>query len=154
MFKKIVVALDGSQCAQQAFDLAIQLAKTDGGELGVCSIVDPIIVGGTTPPSPAMDIVFSDMEREAVKTAENACNRAQKSGVRASGEARRGVAAFEILKYADELGADAIVMGTHGRRGLRHLIVGSVAEVVLREAKVPVIVVRERAPAREPQHSH
>jgi nucleotide-binding universal stress UspA family protein len=54
------------------------------------------------------------------------------------------VAAFEILEYAEQFGANAIVMGTHGRGGLRRLFMGSVAETVLREATVPVIVVRER----------
>ncbi len=62
--------------------------------------------------------------------------------------AHRGLAhgepATEIIRAAHEIGADMIVLGTHGRGGLAHLLLGSVAEHVLRDAPVPVIVVRQR----------
>jgi nucleotide-binding universal stress UspA family protein len=151
MFKKIAVALDGSLCAQQAFEVALKLAQSEDAELGICSVVDPIIIAGTAPPSPAMDIVLGDMERAARAIVIRAVEKVHTCGLLASGEMRRGVAAFEILKYAQQFGADAIVMGTHGRGGLSHFFMGSVAETVLREAPVPVIVVRERE--RVPVHS-
>jgi nucleotide-binding universal stress UspA family protein len=144
MFKKIAVALDGSACGEQAFEVALKLAETERAELGICSVVDPIMIVGTAPPSPAMDVVIGDMERWAKQLVASAVGRAHKNGVLASGGIRRGVAAFEILKYAEEFRANAIVMGTHGRGGLKRLLMGSVAETVLREAPVPVIIVRER----------
>jgi nucleotide-binding universal stress UspA family protein len=142
MFKKIAIALDGSDCAQQAFNVALEVAQNEGGELGICSVVDPVVVGGTAPPSPAMEIVIRDMEIEARRLVTGAVERAHKVGVRASGQARTGVPAFEVLRYADRFGADLIVMGTHGRRGFKHFLMGSVAEVVLRESSIPVLVVR------------
>lgn len=151
MFKKIAVALDGSACAEQALEVAVRLAETERAELGICSVVDPIMIAGTAPPSPAMDLVLGDMERSAEQLVSTGVGKAHKKGLLATGRMRRGVAAFEILKYAKEFGADAIVIGTHGRGGLKRLLMGSVAETVLREAPVPVVIVRERE--RIPAHS-
>jgi nucleotide-binding universal stress UspA family protein len=92
-----------------------------------------------------MDIIIRDMEIEARRLVTHAIERAHLSGVTASGQSRNGVPAFEVLAYAGRFGADLIVMGTHGRRGVKHFLLGSVAEVVLREAKMPVLVVH--APA-------
>jgi nucleotide-binding universal stress UspA family protein len=147
MFKKIAVALDGSDAAQEAFKVALQLAQAEHAELGICSVVDPIVVAGTAPPSPATDMIIRDAEIEAHRLITNAIELARVSGVAASGEARSGVPAFEVLGYAGRCGADLIVMGTHGRRGFKHFLLGSVAEIVLRESKIPVLVVR--APAEQ-----
>ena len=65
MFKKIAVALDGSACSQQALGVAIGLARAEIAEIGICSVVDPIVIAGTAPPSPAMDLVVRDMESTA-----------------------------------------------------------------------------------------
>jgi nucleotide-binding universal stress UspA family protein len=148
MFKKIAVAVDGSACSEQAFEVALRLAETERAELGICSVVDPILIGGTAPPSPATDLVLGDMERAAKQLVATSVGKAHKKGLVATGEMRCGVAAFVILKYAKDFGADAMVMGTHGRGGLKRLFMGSVAETVLREAPVPVIIVRERERVR------
>jgi nucleotide-binding universal stress UspA family protein len=148
MFKKIAVGLDGSEPAPQAFAVALGLAQADGAELGVCSVVDPIAITATAPPSPAMDIVVRDMESTARRLVTDAIEQAERAGVKASGQVRTGVPAFELLNYAARIGADLIVMGTHGRRGFRHFLMGSVAEVVMRESNVPVLVVRAAAKKR------
>jgi len=145
MFKKIAVALDGSQSAQQAFEVALQLAASEHAELGICSVVDPILMTGTAPPSPAMDLMIRDKEIEARRIVTNAIESSQRLGIMASGQTRNGVAAFEFLKYAEGIGADLVLMGTHGRRGFAHFLMGSVAEVVLRESKIPVLIVRATA---------
>ncbi len=150
MFKKIAVALDGSHCAEQALEVALKLAESERAELGICSIVDPIVIVGTTPPSPALDMLIGDAERAAKRLVTKAVGKAEEQGLRASGEMRHGMPASEIIEYAKAFGADAIVMGTHGRGGLKRLLMGSVAEAALRESAVPVIVVRDReqVPAR------
>jgi nucleotide-binding universal stress UspA family protein len=153
MFKKLIVALDGSRCAEAAFEVALDMAETQRATLAICSVIDPIMIAGTAPPSPAMEIVIDDMERFAKKLVADAVETASKRGIVASGGTCAGAPAFEIVRYAKEAGADAIVMGTHGRSGLKHFLMGSVAETVLREAKVPVIVVRERERERIPVHS-
>ncbi len=153
MFKKMAVAIDGSRSAEEALEVALKLAKGERAQLAICSVVDPIMIAGTAPPSPAMEVVVNDMERFARELVARATKRAVESGVAATGETRCGAPAFEIVKYAADVGADAIVMGTHGRGGLKHFLMGSVAETVLREAKVPVIVVREREREPIPVHS-
>jgi len=149
MFKRIVVALDRSEAAQEAFAVAIALAHAERAELGICSVVDPVMISGTAPPSPAMDILIRDMEVEARRIVSEAIDRAHRAGVVAGGETRSGAPAFEVLGYAKQFKADLIVMGTHARRGLQHFFLGSVAEVVLRESPTPVLIVRARASASQ-----
>ena len=142
MFKRIAVALDGSECSKQALAVAMQLAESEHAKLGICSIVDPIVITGTAPPSPAMDLVIRDMETEARRLVDEGIARARRTGLTATGWTHNGMPAQQILRYADRFKADVIVMGTHGRSGIRHLLMGSVAEGVLRGSSVPVLVVR------------
>lgn len=153
MFKRIVVPIDGSECAGYALDLAIDLAKRQGARLAICSVVDPIVVTGTAPPSPALDVVIADMENEARKRVAEAVRRAEQAGVGAHGEMVMGVPFNEILRYAHDCEADAIVMGTHGRTGLQRFFLGSVAEMVLRKAACPVIVARDSLHGRDASRS-
>ncbi len=149
MFNHIFVALDSSDAAHEALAIALQLAQSSHAEVGICSVVDPLVVAGTSPPSPGADLVFRDLEADARRLVDEAVERAQIAGVRAHGETRCGAPAFELLQAAKRRDADLIVMGTHGRRGLKHFLMGSVAETVLREASVPVLVVRAREPRPE-----
>jgi nucleotide-binding universal stress UspA family protein len=153
MFKKMAVALDGSLCSEQAFEVALEMARGEGAALAICSVVDPIMIASGAPPNPAMEIAIADMERFARDLVAKAVATAAKNGVTATGDIRSGAPPFEIVRYAEDAGADAIVMGTHGRGGLKHFLMGSVAETVLRESNVPVIVVRERERERMPVQS-
>jgi len=146
MFTRIAVALDGSDAAHEALAVALQLAGAQRAEVGICSVVDPILIAGTAPPSPAMDLVVRDMEIAAHRLVDEGIARARGEGVAACGQVTSGVPAYEILKFAAEFNADLIVMGTHGRKGLAHFLMGSVAEVVLRESRGPVLIVRGRVP--------
>lgn len=146
MFKKIVVALDGSDAAHEALNVALRLASTEDAEIGLCSVVDPIVVAGSSPPSPAMDVAIREMEVDARRLVSDAIERAGREGIRATGQTRSGVPAYEVLRYAERVGADLIVMGTHGRRGFQRFFMGSVAEIVLRESPVPVLIVRQALP--------
>jgi nucleotide-binding universal stress UspA family protein len=149
MFKRIAVALDGSDCAQEAFETALRLAKTSAAELRICSIVDPIVLNGSAPPSPAMDLVILDMENEASRLVDEAIARARREGVIACGWTHFGTPAHELLQYVQRCRADLIVMGTHGRKGLSHLFMGSVAEEVARHSPVPVLIVRATKRAQD-----
>ena len=144
MFKKIVVPLDGSTCADEAFDVALKLGKSESAGLAICSIVDPLVIVGTNPPSATADQLLTDRENESRHVVEAAVEKAHLAGVQAQGEMHLGLPYDEILRFAKREGADAIVMGTHGRTGLKRLFLGSVAESVLHGASCPVIVVRER----------
>lgn len=143
MFSKIVVALDGSPLAERALEVAMALAKSDGAAVAVCSVVDPMVVESSEPPSPALDLLLFEKEADARRVIERAVSRARLAGLRADGQMLLGVPYDEILTYAKREKAGAIVMGSHGRSGIARLFLGSVAEAVLHRAACPVIVVRD-----------
>jgi nucleotide-binding universal stress UspA family protein len=148
MFTKIVVPLDGSQCAAEALDVALTLAHGRGARLAILAVVDPIVFTGSMPPSPYLDIVLADRETEARQLVDAARGKAKLDGLASTGEVRLGVPYDEILTFARRENADAIVMGTHGRTGLKRFLMGSVAERVLRTAPCPVVIVHEHSKAK------
>jgi nucleotide-binding universal stress UspA family protein len=154
MFKRIIVALDGSECASRAFDVALGLARSSGASIGICSVVDPILIAGTAPPGPALDILLTEKENAARRRVETAVERARSAGLDAGGSSVRGLASDEILRYAHRERADAIVMGTHGRSGVKRFVMGSVAEHVVRQAACPVIVVRTEEERNRHETAH
>ena len=143
MFNTILVAVDGSDCAKAATSLATQLAKEDGAKLLLVNIVDVsklIAVAGYETPYPvdALDVLRESGEEE-LAAAKSSCEAAGLSVTLATGQ---GDACDELLRIAAENQVGLICMGTHGRKGLSHLFVGSVAEGILRRANVPVLVTR------------
>jgi len=143
MFNTILVAVDGSDCATAATTLAIRLAKEDGANLLLVNIVDVsklIAVAGYETPYPvdALDVLRESGEEE-LAAAKSAC---EVAGLRVSVTTGQGDACDEILRIAAENQVGLICMGTHGRKGLSHLFIGSVAEGILRRATVPVLVTR------------
>ncbi len=143
MFKHIVVALDGSACAADALDVALSLAKTEGAQLALCSVINPFPLNGM-PPEAAVR-AYSASEEAATHFVENGLAKAKAAGIVAEGRVIQGEPVYEIEAYARKKRADTIVMGTHGRSGLKRFLMGSVAEAVLRSASVPVVIVREKA---------
>jgi nucleotide-binding universal stress UspA family protein len=143
MFDTIVAPIDGSECAERAFRLAMTLAKAQNAQLRVCSVIDPLDYLGSTPPSPLAGQQLEAARGEAERGIADAVSRAKANGIRAEGRLLLGAPPFEIVNYAAVPGAQAIVMGTHGRSGLKRLMTGSVAESVLRSAQCPVILLRE-----------
>jgi nucleotide-binding universal stress UspA family protein len=94
--------------------------------------------------------------RGAAEAGLDACvARARRSGLQVDAILRRGTPWIEVGRAAAEIGADLVVVGTHGRTGLKHLMLGSVAEKLVRTAPCPVLVVRGPAdgPAAEPSLS-
>ncbi len=145
MFEKLLVAVNGSACAQQALDLAISLARQDGAALAICCVVDPIPAMWASSSGPTAERAIERAEEDACAAAGDAIAKAEAFGLAVRRFVREGDAASEIVACASECGADAIVMGTHGWTGIKRAMMGSVAEAVLHSAPCPVIVVRERA---------
>ncbi len=144
MFKHILVALDGSACATHAFDLALALAKVEGARLDVCSIAEPIPAAGAVSRL-ELEEALAEANGRAQLIVDEGVAKATNAGLKAKGNVSLGEPGYEIVEYARKIGADAIVLGTHGRTGLKRLFMGSVAEGVLRTAPVPVVTVREDA---------
>ncbi len=144
MFKKILLAYDGSSCAQSAFGTALSIAKAESAVLTICTVVDPIEVAGANAPMPPTQAALDDALARARALLADATTRAREAGVDASTELLEGEPAHELVELAARAGVDVIVMGTHGRSGLKRLFLGSVAEDTLRSAGVPVIVVHQK----------
>jgi nucleotide-binding universal stress UspA family protein len=143
MFNTILVAVDESDAASAAIDLARRLAKEDAANLLLVNVVDVsklMLVCGYETPYPVDTIqVMRDSGAEMLKDAKAQC---EANGLAAETIAAEGDACDEILRIAGDNGVGLICMGTHGRKGLAHLFIGSVAEGILRRANVPVIVTR------------
>ncbi len=145
MFKNIVVALNDSACAMKAFQLALTLGHHEGASIAVCNVVDPKSAMWSSA-TPAAEGALAQAEELARRIVAEALKQAQVAGLMAEGKVRAGDPAEQIVAYALEVRADAIVMGTHGWSGIKNFVMGSVAESVLRTAPCPVIVVRDQAP--------
>jgi nucleotide-binding universal stress UspA family protein len=143
-YRRILVALDGSDAGEAGLREALRLAKGEGAELCILHVVNDVLpytplVGA--PPVSSMALLFESGRR----VLDEASAKAQKAGVRASSvllESTDITAAGGILAQAKKHRADLIVLGTHGRRGLWRLVLGSDAEQVVRSAPAPVLLVR------------
>lgn len=126
MYKRVLVPVDGSEIADRALDEAINLTKGHAVELKI------VFIGSD-----------DESSHEVIETA---MTRAVNAGLQPEsgllGKFETEEIADVILQGAKEWGADLIVMATHGRRGVAHLILGSVTEGVIRTSPIPVLVVR------------
>jgi nucleotide-binding universal stress UspA family protein len=147
--KRILVPTDFSAPSEHALEMAIEFARRFGAELTLFhahELPAYVFPDGVMPVSPE---ILLDLERSMSAELERLAARARAAGVTVSIKTGMGAHDVEIIRCASELGADMIIMGTHGRTGLRHVLLGSVAEKVVRRAPCPVLTVRptERAPA-------
>ena len=151
MFKRILVAVDGSPESSAGLDAAVALASDQQATLFALHVIDdgslPINFDGALyPPS------YVDAYAEAMRTiGRKILDRTQKVARADSVQIdcilvrSRGVSVAEVIvEQSRKLKADIIVLGTHGRRGLKRVLMGSDAEQVVREASVPVLLVRGR----------
>lgn len=147
MYKRILVAIDGSHTSVLALKEAIHLAKTTGGRLQLVSVVADLrgswYTGGYMAPR--------DVERSGATVGADALEKAVATaavaGVKSDMKLIENTAPVRsipqaIAEQANAWHADLIVVGTHGRRGLSHMLLGSVAEGVARVASKPVLLVR------------
>lgn len=144
MYETILFPTDGSDASLRALDHALELAGTYDATLHVLYVVDTSYPYGDFD-GVGVDLtpVFEALREEGERTIETVEERAGEAGVDVLGEPREdSVVHRAILGYADEVDADLIVMGTHGRRGLNRWLLGSVTERVVRAASAPVLTVR------------
>jgi nucleotide-binding universal stress UspA family protein len=141
-FRKILVPIDFSDHSSAALDLAIDLARTHGGALHLlhCYPIDP---GAISPYGIVLPEGFDRDVREAAGSQLGSwADKAAAANVPVEQHLSSMFPAEVIARMADELGVDLIVMGTRGLSGLKHVLLGSIAERVLRLAKCPVLTVK------------
>ncbi len=142
-FRSILVATDFSDVSEQALDYALSLCETLGARLYIVhaytlpAYIAPIEGSFVAPP----EYVTALSHRLQQKLDEQHA-RAKKRVQEVEAKLVLGVSYTEIPRLADELGVDLIVVGTHGRTGLRHAVMGSVAERIVRLSSRPVLCIR------------
>ena len=150
MFKQILVAVDGSPTGNRGLKAAMDLASSQAASLTVIHVVDDMqsvsYVGDMGyVPADYVDKLLDDLRANGRKILAKAETAARNAGIEAKVmlvESKGGSIADAILAQARKVRADTIVLGTHGRRGLRRALMGSDAEAVLRDSRVPVLLVR------------
>lgn len=147
MFRRILVPVDGSATAARGLAEAIQLAKDQGAKVRLIHVVDESQVLGVAEAGINTKELVAGLMKNGRAILDRAQRSAEKRGVQVESalyESMSGPAADAILREAKKWRADLIVMGTHGRRGIRRLVLGSDAEQVMRRTTVPVLLVRGR----------
>jgi nucleotide-binding universal stress UspA family protein len=147
MYQKILVAVDGSPTSLRGLDEAIKIARGTGGRLLLVHVVNELLLTADAVPSVYYDSIVQSLRESGARVLEQAATIVQRADVSCEQrlvETLGGRVADEIVRQAKEWLADLIVMGTHGRRGLARLAMGSDAEIVLRLSPVPVLLVRDR----------
>lgn len=146
MFYRLVVPTDFSDCADEAWRLACRIAATSGGELILTHVLTEAPRFSEGPFSMATSRQVHEAARQwAEGVLEQRVAKARAEGLSARVALRSGVAYTEIVALARDERADLIVIGTHGRGGIDRVLLGSVADRVVRLAPCPVLTVREPA---------
>jgi len=144
-YRRILVAVDGSPASLKGLREALRIAKDDRSQVLLFHVVNEFYAYAPLEGfAPGPDVVPA-MREGGRRTLEKAKALADKAGVSAKTVLREtfgGPAADAIVREARKQRADLIVLGTHGRRGLRRMVLGSDAEQVVRASSVPVLLVR------------
>lgn len=136
-FESVLVPTDGSDSARAAGTTAVDLARATDATLRVLSVVDLGAVWGDD-----AGTILDAVEKGARRAVDEVADEAEAAGVPVETAVLTGSPVRAILEHADDEGVDCIVVGTHGRTGLDRVLLGSVAERVVRLADVPVLGVK------------
>jgi nucleotide-binding universal stress UspA family protein len=157
MYKRILVPIDGSRTSARGLEEAIRWAKDQGARLRLVHVVEEYAIvqnAGLEVAGPYVSDLIDTLRAQGKKIIAKATALAGQRGVKADGstfESFSNRSSDCIIREAKKWHADLIVMGTHGRRGVNRLVLGSDAEIVVRTSPVPVLLVRStgrKAPAK------
>jgi universal stress protein A len=147
MFKRILVPVDFSESALQALDYAIEFGHSSKPEFVVVHVLEPVYYPGAGDMYGVFDMSFAyrEVERAGREQLAHVATRLHRKHLAVRTLLLSGSAQHAIVETAKKLKVDLIIMSTHGRTGLSHALLGSVAEGVLRNATCPVLTVRRQA---------
>ena len=137
-YSKILIAVDDSPAAEKVASKGFQLAQQLNADITLVSVVDTVflISEGGVPPNEVAESIKNDLKKSQQLLIDKIFMNHKVLAYVVEGKP------FEIiLKNADECAVDLIVIGTHGRTGLSHLLMGSVAEHIIRHSKIPVLII-------------
>lgn len=148
MYDRILVPTDGSAGTRRAVDHAIRLAEAHGSTVHGLYVVNTASYASFSMET-AWEGIGDMLRDEGEAAVADIRDRAESAGVPVETAVLEGSPSREIVRYAEDQGCDLIVMGTHGRGGIDRLLLGSVAERVVRASEVPVLTVRVGRPEAE-----
>lgn len=139
--KKVLVLTDGSEISRQALQYAVEFCNRFDAQLHLLTVIEPLpsyVDAEVT--KDILDAAEARMRQE-VQTCSGYC---ETSGMACQSAVRKGIPHETITDYAREIDSDLIVLATHGRSGISHALLGSVAERVVRHADCPVLTIRPK----------
>jgi universal stress protein A len=146
--KTILVPTDFSETSEDAIEVAVEFARRFSSEIvlfHVYQLPAYVFPDGLMPVAPEL---LQEVERSIASELDRLADRVAARGVRVKHATSMGPTHTEIIRKLEAMKADLVVMGTHGRSGISHALMGSVAEKVVRKAPCPVLTVR---PMRHPE---
>ena len=142
-FNTILFATDFSESSDYAFQYALSMAECFSARLVILHIInEPVDLRGFYVPHISFDKLEEEIEQGAEKLMETFCRTHMGDFTNYESHVLPGIPYDEIIKKSQELNSDLIVVGTHGRTGLDHVLFGSTAEKVVRKSPIPVMTIR------------
>lgn len=144
-FRNILFATDFSECSEAAFAYAISLAKTYQAHLVILHVInEPVDLRGFYVPHISFDQLEEEVRAGAEKMMEKFCRTHLDDFGDYETFVEPGIPYDSVIKKAGAVDADLIVLGTHGRTGLDHVLFGSTAEKIVRKSPIPVMTIRNQ----------
>ncbi|MDH3975747.1 MAG: universal stress protein [Deltaproteobacteria bacterium] len=141
--KKILFPTDFSEGSDEVFSYVLALAKKFNASIDILHVIHEFAdITGFYVPHISYDVLEKEMEEAAFKNMKRFCDKNIDSGINYTIHTKKGAPFVEIIKTAREKMSDIIIMGTHGRTGIDHVLFGSTAEKVVRKSPVAVLTVR------------
>ena len=140
-YRNIEIATDGSENSHRAISYGIEIAKLSGATVHALYVVDTSSFS-SIPMDAGWEEMYEILRKEGEKAIFKVKERGEVAGVKVREVLSEGHPSTEIINFAEKNDIDLIVMGTLGKTGLDRFLLGSVAEKVVRNSKVPVLVVR------------
>lgn len=144
-YQHILVAVDESPMAYAAVEQALSLAKDLNSQVTIMSVIaiDPFVGVDFYKVAPAITDYFMQAEKNAKERLEDIKNSFVRDSIEVNSKLIHGVSPSQgIIQVADEVGADLVIMGSHGRTGIQKVMLGSVAQNVLTQSPIPVLIVK------------
>ena len=137
-YKKIMIATDGSDCSKLAIDKGIELARLSGGTVYAVYVISTAYL---SPRGAGWELIHKALKDEGQQAVDDIKSLGKVKGINVRSVLLEGNPSYELIRYTDEEKMDIVIMGTLGKTGLYRMLIGSVAENLIRHSKVPVMVV-------------
>ena len=141
LYRKILITTDGSEPNKKAISYGIELARLSGAKVYVVYVVDTATFA-SIPMDSGWEVMYELLQKEGNEAMQHIIDDAKVSGVEIESSLLEGHPSQEIIEFSQDNDIDIIVLGTLGKSGLDRFLLGSVAEKVTRNSKIPVLVVR------------